>query len=203
MYWKNEKLGLLIIDMQNAFLHEKGHLVIAGEDNKPYQRIIPNIKKIADTSRLKNIPVIYIRHAYLPNYADGGILVNELFPSDKEVGGWIDGTFGTEIYEELKPKEIDYVIRKNRYSSFFGTNLDQFFRNLAVNSLIITGIHSNVCCESTARDAVFRDYRVYFISDGTMASSIEMHESALRNISTYFGKVLSTEEIIDKILNNQ
>lgn len=200
MLISEEKPALLIIDMQNAFLHEQGHLVKLGEDNRAYLAIVPNIARLADLARSLKIPVIYLRHAYRAGYIDGGIVVHELFPSDKEVGGWLDGTWDTEIFEPLKPENSDIVIRKNRYSGFFGTDLDQLLRNLGVNTLIITGIHSNVCCDSTARDAVFRDYRVYFVSDATAAAEEALHTATLRTIARYFGRVVTTDELIEHLL---
>ncbi len=203
MYYKEEKLAMLIIDMQNAFLHEKGHLVVGGEDNTKYLEIVPNVIDLAQTAREHNIPVIYMRHAYLDGYVDGGILVHELFPEDKLVNGWIDGTFDTEVYEPLKPQTGDLVLRKNRYSSFFGTGLDTILRNLGVNSLIITGIHANCCCESTARDAVWHDYRVYFMSDGTATADDDLKKATLRNIAMNFGTVMTTKDMEEKIVENQ
>ncbi|MGC8817402.1 MAG: isochorismatase family protein [Candidatus Hadarchaeum sp.] len=200
MLISEERPALLIIDMQNAFLHEQGHLVKLSENNKPYLAIVPNIARLADVARSLKIPVIYLRHAYRRGYIDGGILVHELFPSDKEAGGWLDGTWDTEIFEPLKPKDSDIVIKKNRYSGFFGTDLDQLLRNLGCNTLIITGIHSNVCCDSTARDAVFRDYRVYFVSDATAAADESLHAATLRNIERYFGRVVTTDEVIEHLL---
>jgi len=197
----NEKPALLIIDMQNAFLHPDGHLARLGASNKHYLAIVPNIARLAETARSINVPVIYLRHAYRPGYVDGGILVDELFPSDKTQGGWLDGTWDTEIFEPLKPKVGDIVIRKNRYSGFFGTDLDQLLRNLEVNTVIITGIHSNVCCDSTARDAVFRDYRVYFVSDATAAADEDLHKATLRTFSKYFGRVVTTEEMVQHLLS--
>lgn len=199
MYYENEKLAMLIIDMQNAFLHKDGHLVAGGEDNTKYLEIIPSVRELAKTARQHDIPVIYMKHAYLEGYVDGGILVHELFPDDKKVNGWLDETFDTEIYSELKPQPGDLVIRKNRYSSFFGTPLDTILRNAGVNSLIITGIHANCCCESTARDAVWRDYRVYFMSDGTATGDDELKKATLRNISMNFGNVMTTGEMAEKI----
>ncbi|MBC7097625.1 cysteine hydrolase [Candidatus Bipolaricaulota bacterium] len=195
-----ERPALFIIDMQNAFLHQRGHLVRSGEDNKPYLAIVPNIARLADIVRSLAMPVIYFRHAYRSNYVDGGIVVHELFPSDREAEGWLEGTWDTEIFEPLKPKDSDIVIRKNRYSGFFGTDLDQLLRNLEVNTVIITGIHSNVCCDSTARDAVFRDYRVYFVSDATAAADETLHEATLRTMRRYFGRVVTTDELVQHLL---
>lgn len=199
MFIKEEKLAMLIIDMQNAFLHDEGHLVIGGEDPTKYRQIVPNVKALAKVAREHKIPVIYMRHAYLSGYVDGGILTHELFPSDMEVGGWLDGSFGAEIYGELAPEEGDIVMRKNRYSSFYGTHLDTVLKTMGVNSLIITGIHANCCCESTARDAVWRDYRVYFMSNGTATQDDELKKATLRNIDMNFGTVMTTEEMAKKI----
>ena len=198
MYYDQEKAALFVIDMQNAGLHENGHLY-EEETSKKFMGIVPNIQKIIRRARECHIPVVFIRHAYLPGYKDGGILVHELFPSDIEANGWIDGTFDTEIIEELKPEADDIIIKKNRYSAFYQTPLDMTLRNMGINTIIISGLYSNCCCESTARDAVYRDYRLYFMSDATAAIEDDLHEATLRTISTFFGKVLTTDEMIGRM----
>lgn len=191
--------ALFVIDMQNAFLHEDGYLARSGKDIKPYKAIVGSIQRLVTVMRKNRFPIIYCRHAYRRGYIDGGILINELFPSDKSAQAWLDGSWDTEIYEPLKPEESDIVIKKNRYSAFWGTDLDQLLRNLNVDSVIITGIHTNVCCDSTARDAVYRDYRVYFVSDATATNDETLHRATLETMRRYFGIVLTTDEVIKHI----
>ena len=200
MFIEKEKLALLVIDMQNAFLSPESPIIKnRGEDNAKYLSIIPNINELANVCRNHDIPVIWVRHAYLKDYADGGIMINELFPQDREDQIWLDGTFSAEIYKEMEQKEGDFHIRKARYSAFYATNLEQLLRNMGVNSLIITGIHTNCCCESTTRDAQFRDFRVYFTSDGTATSEEDLHQATLTNVSINFGRVKTVAEMIKHI----
>ncbi|MEM1767581.1 MAG: isochorismatase family cysteine hydrolase [Candidatus Bathyarchaeia archaeon] len=191
--------ALFVIDMQNAFLHENGYLARSGKNIKPYKTIVGSVQRLVRTMRENGFPIIYFRHAYRKGYIDGGILINELFPNDKLTQAWLDGSWDTEIYSALKPEKEDIVIKKNRYSGFWGTDLDQLLRNLKVNAVIITGIHTNVCCDSTARDAAYRDYRVYFVSDATATNNDALHQATLETMRRYFGIVLTTEEMIEHI----
>jgi isochorismate hydrolase len=88
------------------------------------------------------------------------------------------------------------VIVKCRYSAFTGTPLDMVLRSLGVEDLIIGGVMTNLCCETTARDAFNRDFNVFFLGDGTATANQELHASALRNISYGFGRVLAVAEAV-------
>ena len=104
-----------------------------------------------------------------------------------------------ELIDELNVKEEDIVLDKDRYSAFFGTPLDLILKDKGVKTIIITGLASNVCCESTAREAFFLNYRVLFVDDCNVTLNNEMHRWAVENIRLVFGYVLSSNELIQKI----
>jgi ureidoacrylate peracid hydrolase len=123
-------------------------------------------------------------------------------PKLREVG-MRDGTHGVEIVDELKPEPGEVVIRKHRYDAFHNTQLGTVLPALRgpheVDTLIIMGTLTEVCCESTARSAFMRDYRVAFLADATGALSGAAQEATLRTIGMFFGRVLTSAELFAEL----
>jgi len=111
------------------------------------------------------------------------------------------GTPGPEIVEELKPEEGDFVVGKQRPSAFYNTNLEILLRGLHVRDIVFTGLITNVCVESTARDAMYRDFNVILLADCTCTYSKLSYEASLVNIHNSFGVVSTSEEIYSGLLN--
>jgi ureidoacrylate peracid hydrolase len=106
------------------------------------------------------------------------------------------GTWDFQIVDELSPEPADIVIVKSRYSGFHGTNLDSVLRGLGVRNLLVAGIASNVCVESTIRDAYFHEYWPVMIEDATMpAGSAEIQRATIYNVKTFFGWVANAEDV--------
>jgi isochorismate hydrolase len=104
----------------------------------------------------------------------------------------------SEITVELLPLENDLIVRKTRYSAFIGTDLEEFLMIKMAKSVVICGVMTHLCCESTAREAFMKDFEVYFVVDGTAAQNEELHLSSLRTLSNGFAIPVTTSEIIDK-----
>jgi len=170
--------ALLVIDMQEYFRS------IAAD-------IIPSVQKLVSEFRSMKLPVIYTRHSHKDPAIDGGMLAQ----------WWgdliIDGTPEAEILKEIQPVEGEKIIHKNRYSAFFNTGLDEYLRQAGIKDVIISGVMTNLCCETTARDAFVRDYRVFFLSDGTATSSNFYQQATLQNLSFGFAVILSCNDVID------
>jgi len=180
-----EKSALLVVDMQYFFLDPASPTYTCGG-----QAIIPNIQKIIRAFRQAGRPVIYSRHVHHPDGLDAGIM-----------GWWwegmcLEGSPESEIHRDIAPIGNEKVINKHRYSAFYNTDLETILRILKVEDLVMTGIMTNMCCESTTRDAYFRDYRVFFTADGTGSVTEEMHLASLLNLA--FGFVWVTD--IDTVL---
>lgn len=180
-----ENSALLVIDMQRYFLEENEHGYCCGG-----VAVLGNVKKLIEHFRKHKRPVIFTRHAHKKDGSDLGIL-----------GKWwdempFDGTKGAEADERLAPASGELVITKNRYSAFYNTDLDDVLRKLGVKDVVITGVMTNICCESTARDAFFRDYMVRFVADATGSVKEEMHVGTLLNLAYAFADVCTTDEII-------
>ncbi|MDG6996662.1 MAG: cysteine hydrolase [Nitrososphaerota archaeon] len=187
----SKSTALLVIDMINGFVAEKAPLEV------PEARsIVPNIRKLVEKSREFSIPIIYANHSFRKDGLDRGLMF-DFWPVLAD-GCLAQDTEGADVYSELKPEGGDIIVRKYRYSAFFNTDLDTILRKLGRDTLIITGTLTEFCCESTARDAFFRDYKVLFVSDANATSDQESHRSTLRTISRGFGEVVSTAELLNR-----
>jgi nicotinamidase-related amidase len=135
-------------------------------------------------------PVIYTRHVHHPDFIDTGIM------KWWWEGACLEGTPESEVADEIAPLKNEKVILKHRYSSFYNTDLETILRCLKIEDLVITGIMTNMCCESTARDAYYRDYRVFFLADATGSVTEEMHLASLLNLAFGFAYITTTGEIL-------
>lgn len=177
--------ALLVIDMQNFFLDENSHAYVPSA-----KTIIPNIKKITDAFNKKNFPVIYTRFCMDKN-------------DNSRIAKWwddklVEGTKESKIFSEFNTKN-NIVIRKANYSSFKNTELDLILKQKNIKSLIITGIMTHLCCDSTARDAFMNDYNVYFVIDATASYNEDLHLSSLKGLSHGFVNAITTGDIIEKL----
>jgi nicotinamidase-related amidase len=114
-------------------------------------------------------------------------------------GMCLEGSRESEIHHGVAPLPHEKVILKHRYSAFYNTDLELVLRCLKVEDLVISGIMTNLCCESTARDAYFRDYRVFFPADGTGSVNEEMHLASLLNLAFGFAYVTTADELLQKL----
>ena len=106
------------------------------------------------------------------------------------------GSWGAEFYEVL-PEENDIIVNKHRYSAFVNTRLVSVLKTLKIETLIMTGVSTNVCVESTARDGFMLDYHIVLAADACASYSSAAHDMTLQNIEGYFGKVSEVAELID------
>jgi len=176
--------ALLIIDMQRYFLESSSHAYL------PAARAITGIiRNILASYRKRKLPVIFTYYALSPGEKPG------------IMGRWWadvlrDGDASAEIIDELKPEKGEPVLRKSRYSAFSGTSLEKILKELDVHQVLITGVMTHLCCETTARDAFSMDYEVYFVIDSTATQYEELHVSSLRTLSCGFAMPVTTREVL-------
>jgi ureidoacrylate peracid hydrolase len=180
--------ALMVIDMQNYFVDPQGRAFIPGT-----QEILPNIQKLITAFRKAERPVIYTTHVHKPDGSDAGIM-----------GWWwddmiLEGEDQAEIYSSIAPNPDEKIIIKHRYSAFYNTDLETILRRAKVEDLVITGVMTNLCCESTARDAYYRDYRAFFPADATTATREEMHVATLMNLAYGFAYIGTTQEMLAEV----
>lgn len=186
--------AVVVIDMQNAFCEEQGFVGQLGLDYLACRRPIEPISRLLEAARGAGIPVFHAMHTLNPDYSDAGVML-ELFPRIREVGGLARGSWDAEIIKELQPGPGEPVIDKPRQSVFWGTDFAEQLSGLGVDTLIVTGVTTNVCVGSTVRDAFSRDLRTVVASDGTAATTPEMHAGALRDFIYAYGQVATVDEI--------
>ena len=162
---KNNK-GLLVIDMQNGFCHDYGSFGGAmGLDISPLKESIKGCVSLLSSAREKNYPIAFTRYIYKEDYSDGGVLVKDLMPGLAEVNSLKEGTWDVEIIDELTPREEEVVIDKNRPSAFYNTSLSDWLEENNLQQIIICGVTTSICVETTTRDLSQEDYRVIIASD--------------------------------------
>lgn len=202
------KSAIVVVDMQNAFASPKGMLDIAGADISGAPRVVNVISQLLAAARQSAIPVVYLQMGYKPDLSDGGgpespnwykELGIRLMNCRPELKGTLvtEGTWDFAVVDELAPQPGDIVIVKTRYSGFARTSLDAELQARGIRYLFFTGIATNVCVESTLRDAFFLDYWPILITDATMAAGPPtVQETTIFNIESYFGWTISSQEFL-------
>ncbi len=206
-----DRTALIVVDMQNAFASPGGMLDLAGIDVRPAGDVIANARMVCEAARRSGVPVVYLTIGYPPDLSTAGgsdspnpqkELALCLMRERPELRGKLltFGTWDFQIVDELAPHDGDTVLVKSRYSGFAGTNLDAMLRSRGVRNLLMLGIASNVCVESTLRDAYFLEYWPVMIADATMAAGPEeIQRATLYNVRTFFGWVASSEDVVTSL----
>lgn len=177
------KTAVIVIDMINDF-------VTGVFKSDRAAKIIPNIKALLDYTRKQKVPIVYATDAHLPDV-------------DPEFDVWgshaVAGSRGAEIIDELKPHKGDFRVLKRKYSAFQGTDLDQLLRELKIDTVILTGVVTDICIQHTAADAFFRGYKIIVPRDCVEAVDAKTQEEALRYIKKAYGPEITTsKELVKK-----
>ena len=192
--------GLLVIDMQNGFCHDDGSFGGAmGLDITPLKESISGCVELVKAAREKNYPIAFTRYLYKEDYSDGGVLVNDLMPGLAEVDSLKEGTWDVEIIDELKPAEDEFVLNKNRPSAYYNTGLENWLKENNLKQLIICGVTTSICVETTTRDLSQEDYRVVIASDAVNELEADRHEVALKTLAFGFAWVEESNQIIQQM----
>ena len=185
-----EDCALLVVDMQNGFCHPGGSFAAMGFDVAALRPAIGGCRVLIDAAHRCGAPVIFTRFAYQRGYADAGVTNRELFPRIREHRGLEAGSWDAELLADMPVADGDLIIDKSRYSSFYGTRLEPLLRGQGVRSLVVCGVTTSMCVETTVRDASQRDYRTFVVGDATAEFTPERHQHALESIRYGFGWVV-------------
>ena len=180
-----EKTALLVIDMTFDFANPEGKTFY------PMNReILPKIVEVVNRCREDGMLIIYMQHCYRKDKYDRNL---ETMRENS-----IEGSGGEKLDPMLPVDPIkDYVIKKRRYSAFFGTDLDLVLREHRIEYVAITGTKTNCCVRSTVQDAYFNDYRTIVLSDCVGTNSKEVNDLHLSEIDKYFGTVMMSKEFME------
>lgn len=187
--------ALVVIDMQNGFVDERGFMNKIGLGYEDVAACVAPIQRLVAAARAAGLPVFYTRTWLSPDYSDGGLMIAR-WPAMAEVGACKADSWDAQIVDELAPAPGERIIDKTRYTAFYKTTFEQQLVELGVDSLIVCGCTTEICVESTVRDAFFRGLRITVAEDAVAASSRQNHEDALRVIRFGFGDVDPTDEIV-------
>jgi ureidoacrylate peracid hydrolase len=196
--------------MQNAFASRGGLLDIAGVDISGAPAVVQSIGAVLKAVRAAGLPVVYLQMGFKPDLSNSGgpespnwhkELALRMMNCRPELRGklLIEGTWDFAIVDELAPRAGDLVIVKTRYSGFARTPLDDELRARGVRYLLFCGIATNVCVESTLRDAFFLDYWPILICDAAMAAGTAAHEASLFNVESFFGWTVEAREVRERL----
>ncbi len=190
-------LALLNIDLQNVFV--EGSPIAAPEGPETVARV----NRLSAACRKAGVLVIHTAHRTRPDGSNVGVL-GEIIPPVKE-GLIAQGSPAAALHSALQVEAGDLVLEKPRYGAFHGTDLELILRARGVDSVILTGIATNVCVESTAREANARDFRVFLMSDGTATRDMEgvskedLQRAACAVLGSLFAQVLRVDDMIRKL----
>ena len=207
-----DRSALIIVDMQNDFLHPDGGFAhIAREHpetdiDMPFLRgTIPQVSRLADAFRSAGRPVVYVAHVVKPDYSDAAFPYWRIGvgPSSGNRTFIVEGTWGAQIVDELKPRDGEHLVVKKGFGGFApSTPLDTILRNLNVNTCVVTGVTTCVCVSTTVRGGVEHNYRMILASDAVAEVSREAHDAELRTMDRLFADVRSSDEIIELVGGN-
>lgn len=202
-HWFDEldprRTALLAIDMQELFCAPGAPAEVPGSRD-----IVGPINRLTADLRAMGVPVIWVLHA---NTQSGGRSDWELFFNyvvadqvrEKTLKSLAPGR--QQVWSGLQVDPADITIIKNRYSALIAgsSGLERLLRSLDVDTILITGTKTNICCEATARDGMMLDFKVVMVSDCCAALSDDEHRSALENVIQQFGDVMTGDEVLDRL----
>jgi len=180
-HWEPEKrkTGILLIDLQEYF---RGII----------NPVLDNLQKLIQKAREKHIPLCFTQHGHESSELSGML------------GRWwadliIKGSEDAQLLPELGVGSKDVIIPKNTYSAFYNSILEEKLEEHGIRDLVIGGVMTNLCCETTARDAFVRDFRVFFLADGTSTVNEDFHLATLKNLSYGFATLLTCNSLINTL----
>ena len=194
------KTALIVVDMQNAFMLKGVAHALCEEAIE----IVPNINRLADAVRRTGGLVVWIQTAATPEVMQSWSVNVEMNGPERTAHRFAalgPGTKGYELWAGLDVKLNDLQIEKTRFSAFIhgSSNLEAVLRAREIDTVIVTGTVTNVCCESTARDAMMRNFRTIMVTDANAATSDELHNASLAAFYLKFGDIMPTDMVIDSL----
>ena len=186
------RAALVVIDMQNYYVAE-------GYPNEsPNARaIVPNINRLSAELRRRGVPVIWVQHENRPGGSDwDGFFGAFVADRSKAAAALTAGSDMQKLWPQLETSPGNLRVAKSRYSAFIKNDFEGKLQERGIDTLLIAGTKTNVCCECTARDAMMLDYKVVMLSDCTAALSDDEHRATLENMIQQFGDVLTAEQAL-------
>jgi len=207
----NDTTALLIIDMQRDFLDPEGYIARTGVDVRGLRAIIPNVRRLLDAARTKDVQIIHTREGHRRDLSDlpavkarraavAGAPIGSIGPLGRLL---VRGEPGHAIIPELEPLANEPIIDKPGFGAFYATDLEQLLRIVGVRTLVIAGVTTDVCVHSTLREAVDRGFECVTVGDACAAADPAIHDAMLACIDGeggILGRVAGTEAVVSALL---
>lgn len=199
--------ALIVVDMQNGYCSPGGYFSHLGVDLSPTQQVIPSIARLIKVARGAGIQVIWLQNGWDADLKEAGgpSSVNQrkgnslkLMRAHPELYGKLltKGGWDYEIVEELKPEPDDIIVPKPRYSGFAGTALNSILRSRRIETLLVCGVATNVCVESTIRDAFFLEYFPVLVRDACYQAGPDfIQQATIYNVEQFFGWSATVDDV--------
>jgi ureidoacrylate peracid hydrolase len=187
--------ALLVIDVQNDYIHPDGYSARSGSDTSACIEIIPRLLKLIEAARAAGVYVIYTRNWHRPE-TDSPAWLDRLARGGRtreQRAGQAD-TWGAAWYA-VEPQPGEEIVSKFRYDAFLGTNLEFLLRARGIRTVICTGTTTEICVESTARAAIMRDFHLVVAGDCCASNHVDAHDATLKTLKGSFGEVTTADEI--------
>jgi ureidoacrylate peracid hydrolase len=192
--WDPRWSALLVVDVQNDFASPKGSAAQRGDDVSASVAMVPKLVRFINAARQVGLTIVYVRTTHSEWTDTPSWLYRK--SQQKELNTCREGTWGAEFYDGIAPRSDERIVVKHRYSAFINTDMNTVLKAKGIESVLVTGIATNVCVETTARDAYMFDYYVTMVGDCSAAYDPKLHESTLENMRRHFGLVANSDEII-------
>ena len=199
--------ALIVVDMQNGYLSKGGYLDLIGTDVSPAPKAISATLEVIDAARAAGLRIIYLQTGFSPDLREVGGAAAPVFHksaalrymrNNRDYQGKLitPGNWDFDFIESIKPRPGETTIVKARYSGFAGTNLDSVLRGARISHVVLVGVNTNVCIESTLRDAYHREYFALLVADATYQSGPPaMMDATIFNVERFFGWVCTTADV--------
>lgn len=185
--------AVMVIDMQNDFCAEDGYVEkVVGKDVSACRAVVPDVMGLVEKARAHRVPVIWIKANYDPERVPEGMRVKQREKSSVVCCG--TDSWGAEFYGVATAPGED-VIEKHSFSAFAGTDVEQQLRARGIRTIVFAGVQTNVCVESSLRDAVCRGFYAVLASDCIASHTPPLHEATVKNVQFLFGDVLDRNAI--------
>jgi nicotinamidase-related amidase len=199
MRFRRAEAALLLVDYQRGFLHPQGFVAAQGRDVSACAAAARQGYALAAAARAAGMMVIWTRHVLRADHADGGLLTTELRPRLGEIGALAAGSADIEIPDEAGIAPEDAVLDKPRYSAFFGTSLDVLLGARGIRALMVGGVTTSMCVETSVRDAAQRDIRTFVVRDAVADFDAARHEASLAAMQFGFARIIGANQAMDAI----
>jgi len=193
-YMAPQNSAILVIDMQNDFCHKQGEFGKSGQNLSGITDMAGRLGKFVDSAREHGVVIVHVR-----SYLDEKFLAPPAIARNKQLGRdkgiCLEGSWGAEFFE-IVPTKADTVVTKHTYSAFIGTDLQKSLLEKGIKSLFVTGVLTNVCCESTLRHGFMLGFYTFLVEDCCASVDGAAHLAAVENVQKYFGWVFKSHDVL-------